>query len=574
MATMMEAQLPTILCCMCAAPIKANPANMCVSCLKGRVDITEGIPKEVLIHQCRGCLKWQRPPWIVADLESRELLAMCLKKINNLNRVKLVDANWIWTEPHSKRLKVKLTVQKEVFTRMILQQSFVVTFILTVQKEVFTRMILQQSFVVTFIVRNQQCDDCQASFTNQSWKAVVQVRQRVDHKRTFFFLEQLILKHRAHEKTSNIESHPDGVDFFFTERNHALRFVDFLRESVPLKLKTAKKLISADNHSNTHNYKFTVPLKLKTAKKLISADNHSNTHNYKFTYSIEIAPVCKDDLVVLPVKLARLLGNISCLCLVQSVTSSIHVIDPFTTQTAEIDNEKYWKYPFRAIRSLKAMTDYTVLDSSPMAIPSGGGRPIRVSRKTRLAEMEVARNSDFGVNDTRFMTVSHLAMLLHVGDTALGYDLTTSVFNDADLKPLEEAGIALPDVVLVKKQFPRRVQKRVRNWKLKKMEGVEQTGMRPADLNKEEADYEQFLDDLEEDREMRRQINVYKDESKMAEAQEDGDAMCDDGDDEAPAIPLHELLDDLTVKEEEDSAAQILDEAQANQAQAWELEEL
>ncbi|KAJ0402209.1 hypothetical protein P43SY_008073 [Pythium insidiosum] len=526
MATMMEAQLPTILCCMCAAPIKANPANMCVSCLKGRVDITEGIPKEVLIHQCRGCLKWQRPPWIVADLESRELLAMCLKKINNLNRVKLVDANWIWTEPHSKRLKVKLTVQKEVFTRMILQQSF----------------------VVTFIVRNQQCDDCQASFTNQSWKAVVQVRQRVDHKRTFFFLEQLILKHRAHEKTSNIESHPDGVDFFFTERNHALRFVDFLRESVPLKL--------------------------KTAKKLISADNHSNTHNYKFTYSIEIAPVCKDDLVVLPVKLARLLGNISCLCLVQSVTSSIHVIDPFTTQTAEIDNEKYWKYPFRAIRSLKAMTDYTVLDSSPMAIPSGGGRPIRVSRKTRLAEMEVARNSDFGVNDTRFMTVSHLAMLLHVGDTALGYDLTTSVFNDADLKPLEEAGIALPDVVLVKKQFPRRVQKRVRNWKLKKMEGVEQTGMRPADLNKEEADYEQFLDDLEEDREMRRQINVYKDESKMAEAQEDGDAMCDDGDDEAPAIPLHELLDDLTVKEEEDSAAQILDEAQANQAQAWELEEL
>ncbi len=43
---------------MCAAPIKANPANMCMSCLKGRVDITEGIAKEILIHQCRGCLQY------------------------------------------------------------------------------------------------------------------------------------------------------------------------------------------------------------------------------------------------------------------------------------------------------------------------------------------------------------------------------------------------------------------------------------------------------------------------------------------------------------------------------------
>ena len=30
------------------------------------------------------------------------------------SQVKLVDAVWIWTEPHSKRLKIKLTVQKEV----------------------------------------------------------------------------------------------------------------------------------------------------------------------------------------------------------------------------------------------------------------------------------------------------------------------------------------------------------------------------------------------------------------------------------------------------------------------------
>uniref|UniRef100_K3X9M7 60S ribosomal export protein NMD3 n=1 Tax=Globisporangium ultimum (strain ATCC 200006 / CBS 805.95 / DAOM BR144) TaxID=431595 RepID=K3X9M7_GLOUD len=536
MASMMEASLPTILCCMCATPIKANAANMCVSCLKGQVDITEGIPKEVIIHQCRGCLKWSRPPWAVAELESRELLAICLKKINNLNKVKLIDANWVWTEPHSKRLKLKLTVQKEVLSKMILQQSF----------------------IVTFIVRNQQCDDCQKLFANQAWKAVVQVRQRVDHKRTFFFLEQLILKHRAHEKTSNIESHPDGVDFFFVERNHALRFVDFLQECVPIKL--------------------------KYSKKLISADNHSNTHNYKFSYMVDIAPVCKDDLVVLPLKLARLIGNISSLVLVQSVSSSIHVIDPFTTQTAEIDNEKYWRYPFKAIRSIKAMTEYTVLDSTPMAIPSGGGKPIRVNRKTRLAEMEVVRNADFGVNDTRYTTTCHLANLFHVGDTALGYDLTTAVFNDNDLEPLEQAGITLPDVILVKKQFPRRIQKRPRNWKLKKMEGVEVANPRKTDLSKEEMDYEQFLDDLEEDKEMRSQINLYKDDAAQEnrrggdadamDEDDEGDEDYEDGDARRPAVGIDELLDDLTVAEEEDQNPQILTETEANQVSAWELEEL
>ncbi|CCI41060.1 unnamed protein product [Albugo candida] len=48
--------------------------------------------------------------------------------------------------------------------------------------------------------------------------------------------------------------------------------------------------------------------RLTTAKNLVSADNHSNTHNHKFTYSIETAPVYIDDLVVLPMKVARSLG--------------------------------------------------------------------------------------------------------------------------------------------------------------------------------------------------------------------------------------------------------------------------
>lgn len=41
----------------------------------------------------------------IADLESASLLALCLKKIAGLDKpgVKVLDAVWVWTEPHSKR---------------------------------------------------------------------------------------------------------------------------------------------------------------------------------------------------------------------------------------------------------------------------------------------------------------------------------------------------------------------------------------------------------------------------------------------------------------------------------------
>lgn len=38
-------------------------------------------------------------------------MALCLKKLKNLAKVKLIDASFLWTEPHSKRIKVKLAIQ-------------------------------------------------------------------------------------------------------------------------------------------------------------------------------------------------------------------------------------------------------------------------------------------------------------------------------------------------------------------------------------------------------------------------------------------------------------------------------
>ena len=98
-------------------PIPPNPANTCIDCIRNKVDITEGIPKSSSLHFCRDCERYMQPPsgWVKAELESRELMTVCLRKLGRgLSKVRLVDAGFIWTEPHSKRVKVKLTIQKEV----------------------------------------------------------------------------------------------------------------------------------------------------------------------------------------------------------------------------------------------------------------------------------------------------------------------------------------------------------------------------------------------------------------------------------------------------------------------------
>lgn len=108
-------------CCVCGVMTDPNAANTCINCLKSQVDVTEGITKSGTLNHCRECNRYLAPPWRNFELESSELLAMCLKNIRGLKRVKLLDAKFIYTEPHSRRIKLKLTVQKEVQSNTLLQ---------------------------------------------------------------------------------------------------------------------------------------------------------------------------------------------------------------------------------------------------------------------------------------------------------------------------------------------------------------------------------------------------------------------------------------------------------------------
>lgn len=116
--------------------------------------------------------------------------------------------------------------------------------------QVFAGTILQQMFIVEFVVQNEFCPACHRVQAKDTWQAVVQVRQKVrphqrasvglilhqvEHKRTFFHLEQLILKHKAHNTATNIKETADGLDFFYSHRSHAMKMIDFLQTVVPIR---------------------------------------------------------------------------------------------------------------------------------------------------------------------------------------------------------------------------------------------------------------------------------------------------------------------------------------------------
>mmetsp|Transcript_10444 Transcript_10444/g.11973 ORF Transcript_10444/g.11973 Transcript_10444/m.11973 type:complete len:423 (+) Transcript_10444:219-1487(+) len=405
----------TIACCICGVGIKPNKVNMCLTCLRDRVDITDGVSKEETVLFCKTCGKHGTRDnkgnlkYVACELESPELLALCLKAIHGLGKGKkdsatLVDARWIWTEPHSKRLKIELEIEKEVMNGAMLRQ----------------RMVTE------FIVQYKQCSVCTKETVDQRWNTIVQVRQKVQHKRTLLHLEQMLAGEKIVELALDIIPCKNGLDFYFSKRNDALKFCEGLLQLVPARRK-------------------------KESKSHVGTDSKSNITRFKYTMVIEVSPICKYDLVVLSKKLQNsLFGGQSAVVICDQVTTALKFID--TSTKAEGLLKKNF-FDLQALKTARDLVEFIVLDvdildkSFTSADNSSTAEP---KNHYVLAEVEVAKADDFGVNDNRFVITSHLGKYLHSGDTVLGYDLTDHNFPDELLAPLR--GAELPDIILVKKK--------------------------------------------------------------------------------------------------------------------------
>lgn len=508
----------SVLCCSCGVPMVPNNTMRCAQCLKAEVSIVDGISRNCVLPQCRQCKRYNRPPWTPAELESRELLGICLKRIRGIGKeIRLVDAAFIWTEEHSKRVRVKITVQQEVAASSVLQQTM----------------------VVEFTVVNQQCEDCQKSFTPHIFNATVQVRQKVPHRRTFCYLEQLILKHDAHERVVSMKETREGLDFNFAQRSHAQRFADFVCSCVPTSVKNSKQLQSHDASSNTYNYKYTMML--------------------------ELCPICVDDLVYVPKGHSAQLSGAAPLMLCHKVSNGVRLVDSLTLRCYDIPASEYWKRPLPApVCTRSHLTEFIVLNVEPVEAPEAGTpakHRLAGRGKMQLADLEVARASDFGKNDERLHIRSHVGTHVRPGNWVLGYDLRTVNVTEDVTEALRDHQA---DVILVKKQYKKRKQQR--QWELRRLQFDKEEG---AEGVNDEADMEAVCQDLEEDAELRRGVNLYRtaepprkakpetatapagEDSKAAEATEQEDD--DDDLEEPPEVPLAELLDGLHLSEDADS---------------------
>lgn len=480
---------PTVTCHNCGNQMVAMPGSttaICRDCVAVTTDLTKDVPKTgVVLVFCKNCKRLHVGPgdiWMFADRESRELMGVCLKRLAlGRKNLRLVDAGFIWTEPHSMRTKIKVTVRGE-------------------DSEVLPGVMLEQTVTVEFIEQTSQCKDCAKSFTANTWVANVQVRQKhTTHKRTFFALEQLILKNKAHKNTVSIEESREGIDFLYSQQKHAVTMVDFLTTVVPCRTSKSSELYSQDSHS---------------AKKL-----------YKFTYSVELVPICKEDLLVLPKQTVPKCNNIDRIVLCHRVGHNVKLVSPVTGQTADLPAAIFFKWPFTPVTSSKTMVEFVVLDSDI----DYEHQKQNVSSKFAVAEATVALANDLS---TTFYVRTHLGSILNAGDTVLGYDLRNANFNHEQWNQLKDDQI--PEVILVRKVYERAHKPHKKSWKLRRLAPeLEQ-------MDEKSQAYQDFLQELEEDEELRQDVDMYAEK----EASDNKDA---DDEEEEEEEYVKVSLDDLVI---------------------------
>jgi nonsense-mediated mRNA decay protein 3 len=388
--------------------------------------------------------------WQHLETESPELLSLCLKRIpalqqgskkgggeqhmlsSGISSIHLVDASWVWTEPHSRRLKVRLTVRATTTGG--------------------AGVAVQQRCLVELVESWKQCQECNREYTNRTWQAVVQLMQkRADgsSRRGLVLIEAALAKNadvRRHVLSVDPSRH--GFDFYFLSLMHARLFSSYLSRVAPMRIKTTQKLVSTDVKSNTANVKHTV--------------------------ACDVVPLCRDDLLIVDKRVSsgggggagHLAGR---LCLVERMSSVIRLVDASPVRNASMDRcmvdihpEKYWrgdKY-YRLLFSSTRLTRFVVLDVELCADANYGEEQAQYAgpksgvEKFALADVEIVRESDFGQTDETLSCVTHLGNLLQPGDSVLGYDLVSSVLPSEAEWSLENScqnGFVMPDVVLVKK---------------------------------------------------------------------------------------------------------------------------
>ena len=527
-----------IVCCLCSAVIDANPRGTCEACLKKSLNIKTCIPTEFELQYCKGCQRFLRPPYVKIERDSADMMKLCLSRIKSYDKkVKIIDSNFIYTEPHSKIIKIKISIQKEV-----------------------EKNILSQNLIIEFKEKWNLCRDCQKLQTPHTWSSCVQIRQRVPHKKTMLYLEQIILKNKMQKSSLYFEEANDGFDFFFSTRRAGEIFSNWIATVVPSKITYHKKYVSLSTST--------------------------------FTYLVDVANVAKYDLFILDKDSYKKLGGIGPLLICTRLSSRTIFIDPRTFNHLYLDGNTFFKYKFNPFCNSNQLTEFLVLDvyeeidynfgninnnntnnnknekkkknkgkkknkrkkdeSDSEEEKKEENNVINTNESESVDSMSISTNYEKGVKEKEkkleedkeyilkckktFIKIirnnnekdkgeiieikSHLADVIKVGEIYLGYDLK-SINLDSENSAFLEGNInRLPDVILVRKK----VNIDIKDKKLKRL--FEEKNKKE---NKEEKEnMMNFLEEIHDDKDLNENIineneKDKKDENKNDEQKKEND---------------------------------------------------
>ena len=517
-----------IVCCLCSAVIDANPRGTCEACLKKSLNIKTCIPTEFELVYCKECHRFLRPPYVKIERESADMMKLCLSRIKSYDKkIKIIDSNFIYTEPHSKVIKIKITIQKEI-----------------------EKNILSQDLIIEFKEKWNLCRDCQKLQTPHTWASCVQIRQRVPHKKTMLYLEQIILKNKMQKSSLYFEEANDGFDFFFSTRRAGEIFSNWIATVVPSKITYTKKYVSLSTST--------------------------------FTYLVDVANVAKYDLFLLDKESYKKLGGIGPLLICTRLSSRTIFEDPRTFNHLYLDGNTFFKYKFNKFCNSNQLTEFLVLDVyeeidynfGSMNNNKNSGKNDKKKKKGKKKKnrknkdesdseeekeennnineiseedtISLSTNYEKGVKDKEkkieeekehilkcrktFIKLirnnnekdkgeiieikSHLAEVIKPGDIYLGYDLRTINLDSENSAYLEANINKLPDVILARKK----INVDVKDKKLKRLF----EGKNKKENKEEKNDMMEFIEDINDEKDLKDNIiNENLDENNNNEIKED-----------------------------------------------------
>ena len=397
-----------IKCCDCGILIDPgiHSSYRCINCLKPKIneELKNGLKldnngdlKE--ITQCNECKRFQHfnGKWIHHEWESPGLLNMLLKYLHlEQQEVKIVDASFVYTEEHSRRIKINIT-----FDRAVLDGT----------------LDVRSNCLAEFKQKIKMCPDCQRDHNPHNWGACLQLRQRkVGHTRNLLHLEEQINKSNLTDLISEFQVVKDGFDAYFQNKNQCKIVTEFIESMLPCQKKQAVK-------------------KFKT-----------HTEN---VIVMEVAPYSRYDLVIDQSGDKRVY-------IVEKLASTLHLVDPCTAIRKEIPAAKALNAKSAPIvlLSAKDLLPFMVLDiesqeqdheaynhngidsNAHVSSSSSSSTTLQKRGGTFAAEVQVAQEDDF---ETIHSVPCHLGGVLHAGDFVLAYDLARINPSDEIQKLLDAA---------------------------------------------------------------------------------------------------------------------------------------